>query len=338
MKSMGRKSRTPTMEDVARLAGVNRVTASVVMNNAKANTQVSEVTRKRVLEAARQLGYQRNAQALALRRQTTDIIGFYTGYNPNLQDPFTAEVLNGIRQATVSIHKDLLVVGEYPGRSADNVLSLIMSSKIDGLVMIPAPHNPLMAEFAGTHRPVVTLADELPNVPAVVVDDARGSQLLVEHLARLGHHRILYRADPFNHTSAVTRLETFLELAPKYAMHAVITRTDQDDSSLSQEEIEILSGSPDARPTACMCWADISAYECVRGCLDMGLRVPEDVAITGFDGIQPRVPLAYNLTTARAPWREAAIRAVELLGRLMADEDVPARTVFPVELLVGETA
>jgi DNA-binding LacI/PurR family transcriptional regulator len=334
---MGKKSRIPTMEDVARLAGVNRVTASVVLNNARANTQVSEVTRKRVLEAARQLDYHRNAQALALRRQTTDIIGFYTGYNPNMQDPFIAEVLNGIQQATVSIHKDLLMVNEYPGRSADNVLSLIRSSKIDGLVMIPSPHDPVMSEFADTHRPVVTLADELARIPAVVVDDARGTQLLVEHLAGKGHRRILYRADPFNHTSAVTRLETFLKLAPQFGMEAVVTRTNQEDGSLSQEEIKILSSNSNTRPTVCMCWADTNAYACASDCLKMGLHIPEDVAVVGFDGIQMRVQPAFSLTTIRAPWKEAAIQAVEFLGRLMTGEDVPARTIFPVELLVGET-
>jgi LacI family transcriptional regulator len=325
------------MEDVARLAGVNRVTASVVMNNARANTQVSEATRKRVLDAARQLGYNRNAQALALRRHTTDIIGFYTGYNPNMQDPFTAEVLNGIQQATVLIHKDLLVVGEYEGRSADSVLGLIRSSKIDGLVMIPSPHNPLMSEFAETHRPVVTLADEIARIPAVVVDDAYGTQLLVEHLAKKGHRRVLYRADPFDHFSAVTRLETFLKLASQYGMETNVTRTDQADGSLSHEEKEILSGNSGSRPTVCMCWQDTNAYACLRESVSMGLRIPDDIAITGFDGIQGVVQPAYRLTTIRAPWKEVAIRAVELLGQLMVDENVPDRTVFPVELLVGET-
>jgi DNA-binding LacI/PurR family transcriptional regulator len=326
------------MQDVAREAGVNRVTVSVVLNNAKANTQVSEATRLRILETARRLGYHRNARALALKRQATDVIGYYAGYNPNLHDPFTAEVINSMQQAANRLHKDMLVMGQYPGRSVQSVFSMLMSGKIDGLVMIPEADTALMESIAGSNRPVVAIADEFPGLPSVVMDDARGATLMAEYLAGRGHQRVLYRADVFKHTSANTRREAFLEAAGRLGMRVVVGGSAAENAALTDEEKAILTGRSPDRPTAVACWADTNAYSCLEGCLDLGLRVPQDVAVAGFDGIPTRIRPFRCLTTIRAPWNEAAARALHLVCDLIEGQPAPLRTVFPVELLVGDTA
>ena len=332
-----RKRKAPTMEDVARLAGVHRVTASVALSGARASTRVSKETRERVIAAARELGYHPNARALALRRSSTDIIGFYSGYTPNAHDPFTAEVINGLHQVCKPHEKDLLMFGDFEGRSADEVYASLANGKIDGLVMIPSPNRPLINILADSHLPVVAIADGLPDFTSVVVDDVGGSRLLVEHLAARGHRRILYRTDLYEHTSAVRRLEAFREAAAAAGMEVTATKPGDWDGHLRAEEEALLLAPAGERPTAAACWADQSAYALLEACERLGLRVPEDLAVVGFDGIPTRIRPARRLTTIRAPWGEVTVRAVELLLALIEGQEVPQETVFPVELLIGDT-
>jgi DNA-binding LacI/PurR family transcriptional regulator len=332
-----RRKKAPTMEDVARLAGVHRVTASVALSGAHASTRVSEETRERVLAAAKELGYHPNARALALRRSSTDIIGLYSGYTPNAHDPFTAEVINGLHQVCTPHEKDLLMFGDFEGRSADEVYASLANGKIDGLVMIPAPNRPLINNLAGSHLPVVAIADGLPDFTSVVVDDAGGSRLAVEHLAGRGHQRVLYRTDMYEHTSALRRLEAFQQAAAAAGMEVIATRPGDWDGNLSPEEEALLLVPPGEHPTAAACWADQSAYALLDACERLGIRVPEELAVVGFDGISTRIRPARQLTTIRAPWREVAVRAVELLLALLGGQEVPQETVFPVELVIGDT-
>jgi DNA-binding LacI/PurR family transcriptional regulator len=326
------------MSDVAHLAGVHRVTASVVLNKAEARTRVSEATRQRILEAARQLGYQPNAMALALRRRRTDIIGFYCGYNANAHDLFTAEVINGLQKGCAAHHKDLLLYGDFEGRSADEIYAAVVNGKIDGLVMIPSPIKPVTDRLVDSHLPIVAIADSLPTIVSVVVDDAAGSRLLAEHLTGKGHRRIMYRKDLFSHTSAVRRLATFKEVATAHGAEVIESLPADPGYGLSAEEQAHLRAPAGVRPTAVVCWQDTNAFTLLDHCERLGLRVPHDVAVAGFDGILPRARLAYRLTTVRAPWEQVAQKAVEMLLALMGgEEDLPQETVFPVELVVGDT-
>jgi DNA-binding LacI/PurR family transcriptional regulator len=332
-----RKKRAPTMSDVARLAGVNRVTVSVVLNRREANTRVSEATRARILEAAHQLGYHPNARALALRRNRTGIIGFYTGYQLNAHDPFSAEVLNGLQRALQPHHLDLLVFGDFMGRTSDEIYASLANGKVDGLVMIPAPNKPLIVNLADSHLPVVAIADGMPDFTSVVVDDAGGSEKAVDYLASRGHSRILYRTDMFAHTSAVRRWTAFEQAASARGMAVTCTQPGNWDGSLSGDEQALLLSPTDRRPTAVACWADSNAYALLDDCERLGIRVPEDLSVVGFDGIITRVRPARQLTTIRAPWGELTVKAVELLLALIEGEEVPQETVFPVELVVGDT-
>lgn len=325
------------MSDVARLAGVNRVTASVALNGTRSNTRISEETRQRVLAAAKELGYHPNARALALRRNRTDIIGFYSGYSPNAHDPFTAEIINGLQKACQPHHKDLLMFGDFEGRSADEIYAALTNGKIDGLVMIPSPNKPLINTLADSHLPVVAIADGVAGLTSVVVDDAAGSRLLLERLAGRGHRRILYRTDIYAHTSALRRQSAFQQAAATLGVTVIPSRPGDWDGGLSAEEEALLLAPPERRPTAVACWVDTHAAAMLDACERLGLRVPEDVAVVGFDGIRTRIRPARQLTTVRAPWAQVAIKAVELLLALIDGQNVPPEVVFPVELVVGDT-
>lgn len=302
-------------------------------------TRVSEATRKRVLQAAKDLGYTPNAVALALRGQRTNIIGYYTGYESlDAHDPFIATVLNGLQHSCIRHHQDLLIFGSFERSSVDDIYSSLAGGKIDGLVVLPTPKSPLMDKLLHSHLPVVCIANSQPKTPSVVVDDCKGSYLLAQYLAGQGHRRIHYRADALYHTSPVRRHDAFLQAATELGL--TVTVNDQSvDGHIIPQEIELFTQTPlDSRPTVVVSWVDSHAYVFLEDCEKLGIHIPGDLALAGFDGVVPSVRPAYRLTTIRAPWLEVAATAVDLLIDLIDGKEVEREVMLPVELVIGDTA
>lgn len=326
------------MSDVAERAGVNRVTVSVALNgSAHGGTRVSEATRQRVLAAARELGYAPSAVARALRGQRTGIIGYYTGYEfLNVHDPFTGSVVNGLQRSSRQQHQDLLIFGSFERSSVDEIYAALAGGKIDGLVLLYTPHSPVMDKLLNSHLPIVAIANPVPDLPSVTVDDVTGSHLLAQYLAQQGHRRLLYRADRLAHSSTIRRRDAFLSMAGELGL-SVIEHAESPDGRLTPFEVDLLTRSAD-RPTAIVSWVDSHAYVMIEDCKKYGIRIPDDMAVAGFDGADLGVPLAYRLTTIRAPWETVAVTAVNLLMNLLDGQEVERETMLPVELVIGDTA
>jgi len=334
-----RKKHKPSMSDVARLAGVNRVTASVALNgSSKAGTRVSDATRRRVIEAAKALGYTPNAIALALRGERTNIIGYFSGYEfQDAHDPFNATILNGLQRRCQVHRQDLLIFGSYQRNSVDEVYASLVNGKIDGLILLPTPHSPVLDQLLQSHLPVIAIANPIQNIPSVTVDDRTGSRLLAEYLAQKGHKHILYRADFGEHTSTLRRQEAFLETAAALKMTVEVT-CGEKNGQLHPDEIDILRSPMEARPSVIVSWVDSHAYVLLEELQKLGIRVPDDIAVVGFDGIRLKPRPFCTLTSVRAPWDEVAVIAVDLLMKLIEGDKVEQETMLPVELLMGDTA
>ena len=337
MGSKDKKSRV-TLQDVADFAGVNRVTASVALGRSpQGGTRVSEATRRRVLDAAHQLSYTPNALARALHGQRTHIIGYYSGYETfNVLHPFSAAVLNGLQRSCRHHKQDLILFGSFERGTDDDTYAALLNGKIDGLVMLPTPLSPMMDKLFVSPLPIVGIANTHPSLPCVVVDDAAGSVMIADYLAQQGHRRILYRTHVERRTSSVRRVEAFCAAARDHDMTVVVTHIG-DEHLLTNEEIALLTGPRDRRPTAAVCWMDLCAYSLLTQCEGLGLSVPGDLAIVGFDGVDTAVKPARALTTVRAPWTEVAVQAADQLFALLRGDKVPPETVFPVELQIGDT-
>lgn len=322
----------PTLVDVARQAGVNKVTASIVLSGGQGNTRVSAVTRDRILQAAAQLRYQPNALARSLRSRRTHTIGFYVSGFADTRDLFTAAIISGLQKGCEENQNDFLMHGTFSCRSTDEVYAHLLNGKVDGLVIHVLKDDPLMPRLADSHLRVVAIADPVAFLPSVAVDDALGSRLLVEHLAQKGHRHVLYASAHIPLTSAIRREQAFLEAARQQEMEVTIQVVDPNKPI----ETEILALSSRRRPTAVVCWNDHTAYRVTAHIHALGLRVPEDFAVAGFDGISTLIPPLFQLTTIRAPWHEVARTAISILcshpGKPLPDE-----TVLPVELVSGET-
>jgi LacI family transcriptional regulator len=342
-----RKSATATLKDVAEQAEVSIMTASVVLSGKKTNVKVSDQTRQRVEEAARRLEYRPNALARSLRNNRTDTFGFYSGYPyMNVDNSFIHAIISGLMDGCNRNKKELLVYGDHRGQSVESIYARLSDRRVDGLVIWSPPDDPLIARLASSTLPVVSVESVAPSLPSVVVDDVMGTRLLLEHLQARGHRRLMHLTVGHQSTSRLRRHHTALEYAATLGLE--MTAHVEEDWLEEWEDgrwinyFDVLleewkRTSPDTRPTAMFCWCDYMAYALLRKCLKHGLRVPEDLAIVGFDGFSPPRGFDGVLTTIHAPWNDIAQMAVRLLEARLTGQEVPEETMLPVELVVGKT-
>jgi LacI family transcriptional regulator, galactose operon repressor len=334
-----RKPRTVKMKDVAERAGVSAMTVSLALRGDASDSRMSEETRRRVRQAARELRYLPNARGRALRSGFTNVIGLYAGYGwVNVRLSFFTEIVSGLQDGCEQFKKDLLLHGTFHGQTPDDIYAELADGRIDGLVVNMPPDDPLAERLADSHFPVVAVADPLPKVPSIVADDAAGSRMLADYLASRGHRRFLYLISDLKPLSAVRRRDTFVERAAELALEVEEIHLPSRTTLADHLRQPLFSRVPQQRPTAVVCWSDTTAYDVLAYCRQHSVRVPDDVAIAGFNGCPTPIDRFWSLTTIRAPWAAVARLAVRYLDSLLDGKSVPEETVLPVELVHGHTA
>ncbi len=333
------QNKKPTLKDIAQQVNVSPFTVSVVLNGSKSNTRVSEATRVKILDAAREMGYLPNALARALRNQATNILGLYFGYGHlEPHDPFHAEVLTGLQRGCEGSEKDLMIHYSFHRYGVDEVFAELAGGKIDGLVLIASPHDPLVERLRGSQLSFVAMTDVIPGVPSVIADDAAGSVEIARHLAQLGHKKVFYRSCPGVSDSASRRERAFVDESRRFGIETISLKTHDWKGGLDPTEIEIIENRRHNGVTAAVCWGDPSAYALLSYCKSRQIIVPEELAVVGFNGIELPFEPAKVLTTVRANWALVAQRAVQMLvDQLDGDKEISDLTILPVEFCPGET-
>ncbi len=314
------------------------MTVSAVLSRNSKTVRVSEATRKRVLDIAQEINYQPNIAARNLRRRRTDILGIYTRYGYlNGRSYFLTELLGGLQEGCDAHQKDLLLHGAFHGHTPEKIFSELTDGRVDGLILLTNSDDPLVSLLTASALPAVAIVDALPGLPSVVADDALGMRQIVEHLAEQGHHSLFYRDRSYPRVSALHRLSSFRETVSALGLEAIESVAVDLSDMLTPSESLWMEAPRDRRPTAAVCWNDMTAYDLLGHCESRCLRVPQDLAVTGFDGIMPPPGFNSRLTTVRAPWLQVARTAVDLLVRRIDGEALPAETILPVEFILGDT-
>lgn len=334
-----------SIQDVAEKAGVSPGTVSSALN-ARKEARIAPATQERIRRIAAEMGYQPNAVARSLRRRSTNIIGLYTNFGlSDTRKPFYSEVISGLEAGCEEYGKDLLIHTAARRRSPDEIYAELAGGQVAGLVLLFPPCGDkreealLIQRLTRSQLPVVALADALPQIPSVVVDDAGGSRLLAKHLARRGYRTISYLMGPETLSLVTRRFQAFCSAATSLGMTVVPTYNHSEYSELSSLVTRLAPGGRALRgPTAAVCWYDEVAFRLLDECRRQGVRVPQDLAIAGFDGIPSLELPAQRLTTVRAPWTDVARTAITLLSSRMMGKEVSLETVLPVTLIEGNTA
>jgi LacI family transcriptional regulator len=310
-----------TIRDVAARAGVSVATVSKVINQ---RYGVSAETFARVQAVINELGYEASLVAQSLRNHRTNVIGILVAD----LEPFSTELLKGAGDAIRGTGFEL-VVYSAGGRTSDHIgwerryLSRLSGTLVDGAVLV----TPTVVDVQ-YGAPVVAVDPHTgpTDLPTIDSDNLHGARLATEHLLDLGHRRIAMLSGRPDLQSAQLREQGYRDAlaAAGVPVDERLIQVGAYDPEVSVKPARELLGSPD-RPTAVFAANDLSAIATIEVAKELGLRVPQDLSIVGFDNIPESALCSPPLTTVDQPIRTMGQRAIELLVRLIRGE-VPQET------------
>jgi DNA-binding LacI/PurR family transcriptional regulator len=332
-----------TITDVAREAGVSKATVSAVLNDAGS---VKESTRARVLEAIERLNYRPSQLARRDRVRDGKSLGIIV---KEIDNPYYADVVLGARSCAERNGYSLVVLsseGEYVAER--RAVELLQAKHVDGLIAMPVLDEQAdLSHFFELKRrnfPFVLL-EAVRGVPAslVDIDNMDASRRAVEHLIQLGHTRLVHFAGPSYSMHTHERLD-----GVRRACSASRLIFGDDDVLPAGAHLEggyragleyFRNVAPEHRPTAVTCYNDLVAVGLCRALRELGLRVPEDVSVVGFDDIPLAEYLHVPLTTVRVPTlRMGEIAADMLITHVESKTAVPVQKAYlEAQLVVRES-
>ena len=328
--------------DVAELAGVSRTTVSFVLNDVP-GVKISKETRQRVLQAARELNYYPTAAARSLASGKTHRIGLILGEGQErlAADAFLPTFLQGV---TASVHQRgyllmLQLAEDVPSHEA--YARLIREQQVDGLILSgPRSGDPLLPQLAEEKFPLILHGQlESHDLPYVDIDNHAGAYRVVNHLVGLGQRRIAFISNaPLFYSGTQDRFAGYRQALAEH------------DIPLQEDLIRTAAFLPDSGyaamgellalrqpPTAVFAASDVVALGAMSAVHAAGLRIPENVAVVGFDDIFLAAHACPPLTTVRVPAYGLGWTSAEILIRLIEGEEDISSVTLDTELVIRES-
>ncbi len=352
----------PRLIDIARLAGVSKATASRALAD---SPLVNEETKQRVNKIAKELFYQPNALAQAVATKRSGILGFcmYRKHMPYFGHTFFGPLLDGaIQEAKLNNFHIVVATTEVENGTFDEHF---IQDSIDGAILISFKPRDAMLEFGRRNIPLVFVNDAIPspNNAFIVDENYNGARRLMEHLVlERGHRKIAFISDRISHPSYYLRYLAYLDVhrehdIPVYANDAIRSTNlwglysppDEEKLSMYGLQPQPVIGTPfitegtgsinaykliqrmletQNLPTAIFAATDSIAMGAIKAILDAGLKVPQDIAVVGYDDIEAAEICYPALTTVRVNRNEMGRLAVRELLAQIADPGLKSRMLF----------
>lgn len=329
-----------TLEDVAKLAGVHRSTVSRVVND---SPNVSPDVRKRVQRVIQSTGYQPNAAARSLASQRSNMIGLVLPRSVSsfFTDPFFPQLTQGIAFGCNNYNLTLSLFLAGNREDEEKILPRIARRGfLDGvLIQSGRPDEYLIDRLTKSNIPNVIIGRPFysDGLSFIDIDNVNAAFKATQHLLDLGYQRIATITGNNDSTVTADRLEGYkkaLGMAGRVFNPDMVAEGDFSEFSGYQAVKALLPLKPDA----IFSQSDIMAAGAIRAMQEAGLRIPEDVAVVGFDDIPIARQQKVQLTTIRQPITRFGIKAVELLIDLMENGTKPARRIIlDTELVIRES-
>jgi LacI family transcriptional regulator len=338
--------KAPTLRDVALSAGVSPFTVSVVLNGSRSNTRVSDATRHRIEEAAATLHYHPNAVARNLARRCTKTLGVFfvvVEWAAALANPYASAILHGVFTRAGKSGYDILLYTE-PWQGASRSASRYRDGRSDGVILVaPLTDTDIVSALAAVDLPLVAISASPENIPAGVasvdVDNALGIRLAIEHLWELGHRRIAHLTGDANVASVAIRRAAFQEEMERRGadLPEAYTVPGTYDGLAVGRSLRGLLSLPEP-PSAVIAGNDNIAIAVMESARNMGVAVPQQLSVVGFDDISAASQVTPKLTTLRQPLQAIGDAAADLLmARLKNEPREISLVLLPPELIVRES-
>lgn len=327
-----------TIVDVARKAGVSIATVSRVLNH---QGRVAEAYRERVMAAVKELEYVPNVTARNLRRNESRAIFIQV---PNNTNNYYAHIIEGISQAAYERGYSAFLCNTDSNHARDvELFSRLKRHEADGAIMLSAELGSDWVRPYAEKYPIVQSSEFDPQVDVahVSINNYGAAREVMSYLVSLGHRRIAMISCDNLYYSTVQREKAYcsamrsLGLSPQDEM---IVRVQPGYSFQSgfDAAMHILQG--DRVPTALFCVGDMIALGAIAAAQQLGLRVPEDLTVTGFDDVEFTTMFHPYLTTVKQPCLEIGRRAMEVLYQQIQGNTAPREVVLPYEFVIRESS
>jgi LacI family transcriptional regulator, repressor for deo operon, udp, cdd, tsx, nupC, and nupG len=325
-----------SIKDVAKLANVSTATVSRVLRNAG---NVTEETKRRVLEAIEALNYQPNVLGRYLRRMETETVLVIV---PDITNPFFSKVLRGIEAVALERgYQVLLGDTQNDVQLEEQYLNVLPQKQVDGMIFLTARTRKELMEEMSRQFPIVLACEYLEgtDIPTVSIDNISSARKATEHLIGLGHRRIAHLTGPMDVILSRDRLRGYYQALAQHDIDVDAALVQEGDFSFeSGYNVTLKLLALEKPPTAIFAANDAMAIGAIKAVRHRGGRVPDDVAVVGFDDIQMASIFEPGVTTIAQPMFDIGKQAMKLLLQLIDGEEVERRQfVLPDRLVIRES-
>ncbi|HXF70817.1 MAG TPA: LacI family DNA-binding transcriptional regulator [Thermoflexus sp.] len=325
-----------TIKDIARAAGVSHTTVSRALRDSE---EISPETRARIRAIAESLGYRPNPVARALQGRRTQTIGVVV---TRLSDPFHTEVVQGIERVAQAYGYGLLLSLSHEDPQKERaIVEMLAAKQIDGIIVaasrLGSRYLPLLESL---QIPIVLINSHQtgPYIYSVATDNFHGGHLATSYLIGLGHQAIAYIGNRRGGRSNQDRYRGYRQALREAGLTWRPEWVVKGDGRVEGGEAamrRLLEIRP--RPTAVFCYNDLTAIGALKAALRAGLRVPDELSIIGFDGLEEGTYVVPELTTVAQPRQQLGRLAAEMLVEILNSRPSPRRVLLQGMLIERES-
>lgn len=331
------REETITIQNVAELAGVSVATVSRVINGIQ---NVRNDTKEKVLAAMEELNYSPNASARNLRKQESKAVLVLT---PNFSNPFHSHILDGISERAQMLGYSALIVPYKTEENAEmQMKDMIDSKKADGAILLASGRTEKWLKKYEKDYCIVQCAEyseQVTRVPHVSINNYKAMFQMTKYLQSLGHKEIAIVLNDNKFVSTNLRLDGYLDAMKENGIvdcERLIYRGKNYNFETGIEAINDLMNR-EIKPTAVMCISDILALGVINGANSMGLQVPDELSVTGFDDVDYTKMIHPYLTTIKQPCYDLGTRSMDLLYNKLQGINCEAEVYLSYELKIRES-
>jgi LacI family transcriptional regulator len=334
--SVPNQASSMNLEQIAKLSGVSRSTVSRVIND---DPNVNQGTREKVLQVVRRVNYEPNAAARGLAAGRTHVLGLVIpmGVAALFVDPYFPILIQGVSSACNAHEYSVMLWLAEPEYERRMIRRIMYSRLMDGVVVSSMLTNDALVQaLAEGDLPFILIGRHPtePRIHYVDADNVAGARLMVNHLLRLGRTRVATITGPQNMIAGSDRLAGYVAAVREQGLVADPSLIVEGDFSEAGGYLAMQHLLP-RRPDAVFAASDMMAIGALRAIREVGLRVPEDVALAGFDDVPAAERTTPPLTTIRQPIHRLGTTAVETLIELIEHPNSSAHhVILPTELVI----